>query len=67
MSTTRIRIDPEEPSTFSKGRIDPAVVDATTEAEITLQERKDEAEAMANARRRTSRKSGVNASSARLT
>ncbi len=67
MSTTRIRIDPDDPATFPEGRFDPAAVDATTEAEVALQERKDEAEAMANARRRTSRKSGVNASSARLT
>lgn len=45
MGTTRIRIDPDDPSTFPKGRLDPAVVDATTEADIALQEREDEAEA----------------------
>ena len=42
MGKTRIRIDPDDPSTFPKGRIDPAVVDATTEADIALQEREDE-------------------------
>ncbi len=46
MSTTRIRIDPDDPSTFPESRIDPAVVDATTEAEIALQEREDEAETL---------------------
>ena len=46
MSTTRIRIDPADPSTFPAGRIDPASVDATTEADIALQEREDDAEAM---------------------
>ncbi len=46
MSTTRIRIDPDDPSTLPEGRIDPARVDATSEAEIAMQEREDEAEAM---------------------
>ena len=46
MSTTRIRIDPDDPSTLPEGRIDTARVDATTEAEIAAQEREDEAEAM---------------------
>lgn len=46
MSTTRVRIDPNDPGTLPEGRIDPAVVDGTTEAEITLQQREDAAEAM---------------------
>ena len=46
MSTTRIRIDPDDPATFPEGRIDPLVVDATTEAEIALQQKEDDAEAM---------------------
>ena len=46
MGTTRIRIDPDDPSTFPAGRIDPAVVDATTEADIALQEQEDDAAAM---------------------
>jgi len=46
MSTTRVRIDPDDPSTLPEGRIDPARVDATTEAEIAAQQREDEAEAM---------------------
>ena len=46
MSTTRVRIDPDDPATFPEGRIDPAVVDGTPEAEIALQEQEDEAQAM---------------------
>lgn len=41
MGTTRIRIDPDDPSTFPDGRVDPAALDATTEADIALQERED--------------------------
>ena len=46
MSTTRVRIDPDDPATLPEGRIDPSVVDGTTEAEIALQEKEDEAQAM---------------------
>ena len=46
MSTMRVRIDPEDPSTLSKGRIDPGKMDATTEAKVAAQERENEAEAM---------------------
>ncbi len=46
MSITCIKIDPDDPSTLPEGRIDPARVDATTEAEIAAQEREDEEEAM---------------------
>ena len=62
MSTTRIRIDPDDPSTFPEGRIDPAVVDATTEAELTLQEQEDAAAAvqdMARYTRRVRRRLGL--------
>ena len=55
MSTTRVRIDLDDPSTFPEGRINPAVVDATTEAEITLQEQEDEAEALQDMARYTRR------------
>lgn len=46
MSAMRIRIDPADPSTLPKGRINPAVVDGTTEAEIALQQQEDEEQAM---------------------
>jgi len=62
MSTTRIRIDPDDPSTFPEGRIDPAVVDATTEAQIALQKQEDEAEGlqdMARYTRRVRRRMGL--------
>ena len=55
MSTTRVRIDPDDPSTLPEGRIDPARVDATTEAEIAEQEREDEEEDMARYAVRESR------------
>ena len=44
MSTTRVRIDPDDPATVPEGRIDPAIVDGTTEAEIAMQQEEDEAE-----------------------
>ena len=62
MSTTRIRIDPDDPATFPEGRFDAAAVDATTEAEIALQAQKDEAEAlqdMARYARRVRRRLGL--------
>ena len=46
MSTTRVRIDPADPATFPEGRIDATKVDRTTEAEIGLQQREDDAKAM---------------------
>ena len=46
MSTTRVRIDPDDPTTLPEGRIDPSVVDGTTEAEIVSQRQEDEAQAM---------------------
>ena len=46
MGTTRIRIEPGDPATFPEGRIDAAKVDGTTEAEIRLQQREDDADAM---------------------
>ncbi|MYI68727.1 MAG: helix-turn-helix domain-containing protein [Boseongicola sp. SB0673_bin_14] len=55
MGTTRIRIDPDDPSTFPKGRIDPAKVDATTEADIARQAREDDADAMQDMARYTRR------------
>ena len=46
MSTTRVRIDPDDPATVPEGRIDPAIVDGTMEAEIASQQEEDEAQAM---------------------
>ena len=46
MSTTRVRIEPGEPRSLSEARVNPAVLDGTSEAEVALQEREDDAEAM---------------------
>ena len=62
MNTTRVRIDPDDPSTLPEGRIDPARVDAATEEEIAAQEREDEDEAlqdMARYARRVRRRLGL--------
>ena len=46
MSRTRIRIDPDDPQSLPSGRVDRAVLDATTEEDIALQARDDDAQAM---------------------
>ena len=43
MSRTRVRIDPDDPRSLPRGRVDHAVLDATTEEDIARQERDDEA------------------------
>jgi len=42
MSTTRVRIDRDNPAPFPEGRFDPAVVDGTAEAEIAMQQQEVE-------------------------
>ena len=62
MSTTRVRIDPDNPATLPQGRFDAEVVDGTTEAEIAKQQREDDAEArqdMARYARRVRRRLGL--------
>ncbi|MBB1125942.1 hypothetical protein [Thiospirillum jenense] len=49
MKTVRIKIDPAIPTSLASGRIDPARVDATTEAELAKQAATDEANAMQDA------------------
>ena len=46
MSVTRVRIDPDDPGSLPPGRVDDAVLDATTEEDIERQIREDDAEAM---------------------
>ena len=46
MSTTRVRVDPDDPRTFPKGKMDLAVVDGATEEQIALHQREDDEEAM---------------------
>ena len=43
MKITRVTVDLDNPSSFPVGRIDPKVVDATSEAQIALQEKEDKA------------------------
>ena len=46
MSRTRVRIDPDDPRSLPPGQVDHAAVDGTTEEDIALQARHDDAEAM---------------------
>ena len=54
MSTTRVRIDPDDPRGLPEGRVDHAVLDATTERDLAAQQAQDDAEAMR--RRRTGKR-----------
>jgi putative transcriptional regulator len=45
MTTVVITVDPDDPATWPKGRIDSARVDATSEADIAAQLAEDEEEA----------------------
>ncbi|MCK0505788.1 helix-turn-helix domain-containing protein [Aromatoleum anaerobium] len=49
MKTVRVTIDPAVPESLAQGRIDPARVDATSEAELVRQRAADDAEAMQDA------------------
>lgn len=44
MAVIRIKVDPKDPSTFPKGRIDYAKVDAATEEDIERHKAEDRAE-----------------------
>ena len=46
MSRTRVRIDPDDLHSLPPGRVDHAVLDATTEEDIARQASDDDAEAM---------------------
>lgn len=46
MSIVRKTIDPRDPAALSDGQIEPAIVDATTEAQIASQQQEDDAEAI---------------------
>ena len=62
MSRTRVSINPDDPRSLPPGRIDPVVVDATTEEEIARQVRLDDAEAirdMARFARRVRKRLGL--------
>ena len=46
MSRTRVRIDSDDPRSLPRGRVDHAVLDATTEEDLARQAHDDDAEAM---------------------
>src|SRR3989304_686737 len=46
MKAVRVKLDPRHPGRTPKGRVDPRVLDATTDADILIQQRADDAEAM---------------------
>ena len=46
MSTKRLRIEPGDPPTLPAGRVDHEVLERTSERDIALQQRQDDAEAM---------------------
>ena len=46
MSTTRVRIDPDDPRNLPGGRVDYGVLDGTTERDLALQQQHDDSEAM---------------------
>ena len=51
MSRTRVRIDPDDPQTMPPGQVDYGVLDETSEEDIALQVRSDDAEAMQDMKR----------------
>ncbi len=46
MSRTRLKINPDDPRSLPKGRVNHAVLDGTTERDLALQQQHDDAEAM---------------------
>lgn len=55
MKTVRMKIDPATPTLLALGRIDPARVDATTEADIATHQAADQADALQDAAKFTRR------------
>jgi putative transcriptional regulator len=51
MKAVRVKVDLSRPVTLPKGRIDRRKLDATTEAELAVQQAQDDAEAMQDAAR----------------
>src|SRR5690606_36708387 len=51
MSTVRVKVDLSRPTTLPKGRVDRRKLDATTEADLAIQQAEDDAEAMQDAAR----------------
>ena len=61
-STSTVTIDPDDPGSLPEGRVDHAVLDRTTEADLVAQQREDDAKAMrdmARYARRVRRRMGL--------
>ena len=58
MSTTRITIDLDDPESLPEGKVDYAVLDATTEEDLAAQQQEDDAEALRDSERRSDRDDG---------
>ena len=46
MSRIQVRVDPDDPQSWPRGRVDHAVLDGTTDRDLSLQQQEDDAEAM---------------------
>jgi len=46
MKAVRVKLDPDQPGRAPKERVEPRLLDATTDADILTQQRADDAEAM---------------------
>ena len=51
MKTVRVKVDFRQPATLPKGRVDYSRLDATTEADLAVQQAEDDADAMQDAAR----------------
>ena len=51
MTTERVKVDLNQPEQLSTGRVNPEMLDATTEQDLALQQQRDDAEDMQDAAR----------------
>jgi putative transcriptional regulator len=49
MKTVRVKVDPNRPTTLPKGRVNRRLLDATTEVDLLLQQKLDDADSMLDA------------------
>ncbi len=62
MSSTRVKIDPDDPRSLPRGRVNHDVLDGTTERDLASQKRQDDSEAaqdMARYARRVRKRLGL--------
>ena len=51
MTTVRVKVDLNQPEQLPRGRVNPEMLDATTEQDLAVQQQTDDAEAMQDAAR----------------